>query len=104
MRRSLLGFALAVTVCLLLWAQQNRPPIHAPFEVKSVFPQEVSPGEFRQVDPQELDRLAEQGWELAGVTPYVYRNEERGDTRKLRPIVTQVYPAYFFKRPKIILR
>jgi hypothetical protein len=102
MRRVLLVSVLAVTACFLLWAQQSRPTLHAPFEVKSGFPQETSPGEFRQVDPQELERLAEQGWELVGVTPYVYRNEERGDTRKLRPVVTQTYTAYFFKRPKIM--
>ena len=35
--------------------------------------------------------------------PYIYRNEERGnDTSKPKPVVTQTYPAYFFKRPKIV--
>lgn len=104
MRRNLLLFALSLPVCLLLWAQQNQSPLHQPFELKSVFPQEVSPGEFRQVDQRELERLAEQGWELVGVVPYVYRNEERGDPKTLRPVVTQTYPAYFLKRHKITAR
>jgi hypothetical protein len=102
MRRNLLVFAIAAMACVLLWAQQERPFLHRPFEMKSVFPPEVSPGEFRQVDQLELQRLAEQGWELVGVVPFVYRNEERGDPKTLRPIVTQTYPAYFFKRPKIM--
>jgi hypothetical protein len=102
MRRNLLVFVLAATAGFLLWAQQDRPILHKPFEMRSVFPREVSPGEFRQVDQLELERLAEQGWELVGVVPYVYRNEERGDPKTLRPVVTQTYPAYFFKRPKIM--
>jgi hypothetical protein len=37
--------------------------------------------------------------------PYVYRNEEHGDeSNHPRPVVTQTYPAYFFKRPKIVAK
>jgi len=44
-----------------------------------------------------------QGWELVGVTPFVYRNEERnnGEMHGPKPVVTQTYPAYFFKRQRL---
>jgi hypothetical protein len=75
--------------------------VYAPFEVKSVFPRETSPAHYEQVEQRELQQLADQGWELVSVTPYVYRNEERGNVLPApRPMVTQTYPAYFFKRPK----
>jgi len=82
-----------------LWAQ--RVIEHPPFEVKTVFPREVSPAQYRQVDQQELLDLATQGWELVAVVPYIYKNEERGTPAMApRPMVTQTYPAYFFKRLK----
>ena len=86
----------------LLFAQQQRPsqPSHAPFEVLSVFPRETSPGFYAHVDQHELQNLADQGWELVGVTPFIYRNEERGSGNP-KAVVTQTYPAYFFKRLKL---
>ena len=100
MRRTLLVTVLGLTAIVLLWAQRkpNDPP---PYEVKSVFPRETSPAQYEQVDPRELQTLADQGWELVSVMPYIYKNEERG-TREMapRPMVTQTYPAYFFKRLK----
>jgi hypothetical protein len=51
------------------------------------------------VDQRSLQSLADQGWELVSVMPYVYRNEERGpELQGPKPVVTQTYPAYFFKR------
>ena len=38
---------------------------------------------------------------VVSVMPYVYRNEERGGTAGSKPVVTQTYPAYFFKRVKV---
>lgn len=102
MLRSTLTIVLALATCLLLWAQRERPVLHPPYEMKSVFPQEIAPGEFRQVDQRQLELFAEQGWELVSVTPFVYRNEERGDSTKIRPVVTQTYLAYFLKRPKLL--
>ena len=90
-------------VVTILWAQKEKSPAPAyvPYEVKAVFPREISPARFQQVDPQEVQALASQGWELVSVMPYVYRNEERGDqSMNPRPMVTQTYPAYFFKRVK----
>ena len=57
----------------------------------------MAPARHRQVDPWELTRLGIEGWELVGVTPYVYQNEERGPDGQ-KKVVTQVYPAYFFKK------
>ena len=74
-------------------------PGYAPLDVRSVFPREVSPGKYEQVSQAELQSLATQGWELVSVTPYIYRNEEHGpEIPGPRPVVTQTYPAYFFKR------
>jgi hypothetical protein len=86
---------------IFLWAQRERVPGYAQFEVRSVFPREMSPGKYEQVRDAELQSLATQGWELVSVMPYIYRNEEHGpEMPGPRPIVTQTYPAYFFKRVK----
>jgi hypothetical protein len=99
MTRGVLVLVLGVAAVVLLWGQRARPPEYPPYEVRSVFPRETSPGQFQQVEQRELQSLAEQGWELVSAMPYVYRNEERGNpTITPRPMVTQTYPAYFFKR------
>jgi hypothetical protein len=69
----------------------------------SVFPRETKPGEYEQADPEHLQKLSSQGWELVSVTPYVYRNEEHnnGEMKGPKPVVTQVYPAYFFRRARV---
>ncbi len=102
MKRIIL-FALALTTALLLYAQQQRGTCapHAPFEVLSVFPHETPPGFYSKVDQRELQNQPEQGWELAGVTPYIYRNEDRGSNNP-KAVVTQTYTAYFFKRYRVI--
>jgi hypothetical protein len=99
MRRFLLGLLLCLAAGLALWAQRSRFVEPPPFEVKTVLPLEVSPARYQQVDQRDLERLANDGWELVAVTPYVYLNEERGHEPKAA--VTQTYPAYFFKRPKL---
>ena len=99
MRRSILFLALLAAAAVYLWAQQR--PGQPQYEVKSIFPRETSPAQYQQVDPRELETAAEQGWELVGVTPYIYKNEERGTPAMApRPMVTQTYPAYFFKRAR----
>jgi hypothetical protein len=97
----ILAAVLAVGAVALLWGQSYRivPDTPVRIEVKTVLPRETSPGLYAQVDQQTLDQLGSQGWELVSVTPYIYRNEEHGPAMPApRPIVTQVYPAYFFKR------
>ena len=82
MRRSLiLGLA---AISLFFTRQQHaQVPVPAAFEVHSVFPRENPPGFCQQVEPRELQALADQGWQLVSVMPFVYRNEERGRrTRK----------------------
>lgn len=80
----------------------NQAPIYAPFELLSVFPHESAPGEYTQVDPSQLQSLADQGWQLVSVSPYVYRNEEHPNGTPPAPLVTQVYQAYFFQRARVI--
>jgi hypothetical protein len=86
----------------LLFAQHRATQSDSPaWEVRSVFPREVSPAQYEQVHQHDLQTLADEGWELVGVTPFVYRNEERGGSDvNPKPVVTQTYPAYFFKRVK----
>jgi hypothetical protein len=105
MKRSIPAVLLFLMAAALVWAQRDRvtgvvrEPVR--FEVRSVFPREVSPGKYEQVDQQSLQLLAEQGWELVSVMPYIYRNEERGpELQGPKPVVTQTYPAYFFKRER----
>jgi len=84
---------------LLLRGDPRESPKQPAWEVKAVFPREVSPARYAQVSPREIQQLAAGGWQLVSVTPYVVLNEERGPAgRKLT--VTQTYPAYFFQRPK----
>ena len=103
MRRSLLLGGVVVAAALVLWAQQRERPVERPaFELRSVLPHETSPAQYRQVEQSELQFLADQGWELVAVVPYIYKNEERGTPDLApRPMVTQTYPAYFFRRPRL---
>ena len=99
-----LSLTLAIAAAAFVWAQQTKPSatVYAQYEMRSVFPRETSPAMYEQVSQQELQSLASQGWELVSVTPFVYRNEERGGASNNRPAVTQTYPAYFFKRVKLL--
>jgi hypothetical protein len=103
-RMIVLSLILAMAAAAFVWAQQSKAPaaVYAQYEMRSVFPRETSPAMFEQVSQQELQSLAAQGWELVSVTPYVYRNEERGSALNNKPAVTQTYPAYFFKRVKLL--
>jgi hypothetical protein len=99
---ALAGLAVTFAITQRGGAQQSETPA---FEVRALFPREVSPARYEQVDQRELQTLAEQGWELVSVEPFVYRNEERGGERVYpKPTVTQTYPAYFFKRVRIVRR
>jgi hypothetical protein len=100
---------LIIAAVLLAWAQRS-PARESPardqrepgYELKLMFPREVAPARYEQVEQRELQSLADQGWELVSVMPYIYRNEERGTPEMApRPMVTQTYPAYFFKRLKV---
>jgi hypothetical protein len=100
-----LSLTLATVAAAFVWAQSKAPaPVYAyaQYEVRSVFPRETSPAMYEQVSQQELQSLASQGWELVSVMPFVYRNEERGSASNNKPAVTQTYPAYFFKRVKLL--
>jgi hypothetical protein len=99
MRRSLILSLAGLAAVLFLFGQRAQNRAYEPFEVRAVFPRENPPGFYQQVEPRELQILAEEGWELVSVMPYVYRNEERGSTTP-KAVVTQTYPAYFFKRAK----
>ena len=108
MKRITLAVFLAMAGAVLVWAQRDRifgtvvVPEYVKLDVRSVFPREVSPGKYEQVDQRALQTLADQGWELVSVMPFIYRNEERGpELQGPRPVVTQTYPAYFFKRAKV---
>jgi len=98
-----LSLTLLTAALTFVWAQQGKPPApaYSQYEVRSVFPREISPAMYEQVSQQEIQSLAGQGWELVSVVPYVYRNEERGTASNNKPAVTQTYPAYFFKRIRL---
>jgi hypothetical protein len=97
-----LSLILTMAIGAFGWAQQTKTTsLYAQFDLRSVFPRETSPAMYEQVSQQELQTLASQGWELVSVTPYVYRNEERGPALNNKPAVTQTYPAYFFKRLRL---
>ena len=100
---AILLVALAAVALLLGQRLRSDGSGHPPMEMLSVFPAETQPGLYQQVDQRRLDTLGEQGWELVSVTPFIYRNEEHnnGEMRGPKPVVTQTYPAYFFKRARI---
>jgi hypothetical protein len=101
MGRSVLMIGFCAAAALLVWAQRDRAGDRPAYEVKSLMPRETSPAQYKQVDAAEIQGLAGEGWELVAVVPYIYKNEERGTPDLApRPMVTQVYPAYFFKRLK----
>lgn len=97
--KRILAIAIAALAAVLLFAQQRELPRPA-FEMMSVFPRETSPGLYAQVEPERLQKLSLEGWELVSAVPFIYRNEERnnGEMRGPKPVVTQVYPAYYFRR------
>lgn len=104
MKRAILPFALvSILATAILLAQQNRPrPAgeHPQWEVKVLHPQEISAGRYMQVRPYELDNMAAEGWELVSMTEFVLRNEEHQGPNNERPMVTQAYLSYAFKRLK----
>jgi hypothetical protein len=102
MKRIVPAVVVSVMAAAYMWAQYRVVPESVHLEVRSVFPREVTPGKYEQVDQRSLLTLADQGWELVSVMPYVYRNEERGpELQGPKPVVTQTYPAYFFKRVRV---
>ncbi len=95
--------AIGLVAAIVLWAQRERPGDRPAYELRSILPREISPAQYQQVEPRELEMLAGQGWELVSVVPYIYKNEERGTPAMApRPMVTQTYPAYFFRRLKVV--
>jgi len=102
MRRSLILIGFCIAAAIFSWAQRDRPGVGPAYEVRSLFPRETSPAQYQQVDARDIQNLAGDGWELVAVVPYIYKNEERGTPDLApRPMVTQTYPAYFFKRLRI---
>ncbi|HEY3822915.1 MAG TPA: hypothetical protein VGL82_00060 [Bryobacteraceae bacterium] len=104
MKRIIPAIVLFAAAASLVWAQREWVTHEglSHMEVRSVFPREVTPGKYEQVDQRSLQMLADQGWELVSVMPYIYRNEERGpELQGPKPVVTQTYPAYFFKRVRV---
>lgn len=117
MRRAFITLALLLTVSaaavvvVTAQQQQQQPPQqtrvrtfargdrqHPEWEVKVLHPHEIAAGRYSQVRPYELDQAAVDGWELVSVTPFVMRNEEHEGPKGERPMVTQVYLSYSFKR------
>lgn len=95
----LLTLCLGLVAAALLWAQTRRPGSDYPmYEYRELLPQETTPARYKQVDRWEVDRVSREGWELVAVSPYVYLNEERGAEGKPKAMVTQTYPAYYFRR------
>lgn len=94
--RLLVGIAFAALLAAqMLPSRKARAGDYPAWEVKVIQPSEISPARYRQVTERELNDVALQGWELVGVAPYTYLNEERG---KEKTMVTQTYPSYVFKR------
>ena len=96
--RLLLGLVVAgvlLVAAQVLVPRKARPGDYPAWEVKVVQPAEITPARYRQVTERELNDVAIQGWELVGIAPYTYLNEERG---KEKTMVTQTYPSYVFKR------
>ena len=68
--------------------------------MRVLHPHEVAAGRYVQVRPYEIDQMAGEGWELVSVSTFVLRNEEHEGPKGERPVVTQAYLSYAFKRLK----
>jgi len=103
--------ALWIVVCLscaaaaALWGQRERLAPNretTSWEYRALVPQEIGPGQYVQVEWYQVTALGDQGWEMVSVTPWVIRNDERKyKTEGMPKVVTQNYPAYYFKRPRV---
>ena len=82
----------------LLMAQSGRVETAPRWEYRQILPQETSPARYKQVEEWEVRAAANEGWELVGVSPFVYLNEERGAEGQPKRMVTQTYPGFYFKR------
>jgi len=72
------------------------------FDVRSVFPRETTPGSMNKWISARSRRWPNRVGNSSAVTPYIYRNEEHGpELQGPKPVVTQTYPAYFFKRLRV---
>lgn len=99
MRRGLILIGISAALALLIWAQQRERAVGPAYEMRSLLPHETTPAQYQHVDVREMQALGAEGWELVAVVPYIYKNEERGTPDMApRPMVTQTYPAYYFKR------
>jgi len=101
--RRIIALSVVALAAALLYAQQQRESLHPSYEMMSALPREMAPGQYAQVDPNTLQSLSAQGWELVSAVPFIYRNEEHdnGQMHGPKPVVTQVYPAYYFRRPRL---
>ena len=101
-----LTLLLAAAAMLFAQQQQQRAPRgtasgqYPAWEVKVLEPHEVAAGRYVQVRPYELDEMASEGWELVSMANYVLRNEEHEGPKGERPMITQAYMSYAFKRLK----
>ena len=106
MKRAILPLTLILlAAAALVIAQQPRlrPTLsgqYPPWEVKVLEPREIAAGRYTQVRPYELDEMATDGWELVSMASFVLRNEEHEGPKGERPMVTQAYMSYAFKRLK----
>lgn len=101
------GIALCLALAaLIVWGQRNRGVVPAPpntptWEYRSLVPEEIGVGQYKQVEWFDVQALGIQGWELVSVTPWVIRNEEhKGKVEGMPRVVTQNYVSYYFKRPR----
>ena len=104
MKRATLPLALGLLIAtsVLVVAQQRTRAVpsgqYPQWEVKVLEPHEIAAGRYVQVRSYELDDLAAEGWELVAMTNFVLRNEEHEGPKGERPMVTQAYQTYAFKR------
>jgi len=99
MKKHIAAGGLVVLAAALVLQGQRARRDYPVWEMRALTPREVSPARHNPVEQWELERAGDQGWELVSVAPYVFQNEERGPDGQ-KKVVTQVYPAYYFKRQK----
>lgn len=98
MKRFVLPLLIALVAAVWLMAQSGRVETAPRWEYRQLLPQEISPARYKQVEEWEIRAAANEGWELVGVSPFVYLNEERGAEGQPKRMVTQTYPGFYFKR------
>src|SRR5256885_8193202 len=85
---------ICVTTTLLLWAQQRGVYAHhPPYEIKSVFPRETSPGQYRHVEQDRKSTRLNSSHLVISYAVFCLKKKKTLLTRSVRPNPSFLYQS-----------